>query len=218
MRPTRELKMTPRQQEAAALAVHDTIVVSRRRLEVAQLAAEGLPAEDIAARLGISPVTLRSHFQALVGKLPASPDRPSLVGRVAEAARAGRYVPREATPPVPLVPLALSPAALRCFSPRREGGMTVRCAVPESIGFDTYLYVIRRPDTREVKIGISRDPVFRLSCLQGAHGAPLEMVMCMPGTEADEDALHARFHSDRLLGEWFRESPAITAWIAEHAA
>ena len=98
--------------------------------------------------------------------------------------------------------------------------MAVRCPVPAnpySGNRVQYVYAIRRPDIGEVKIGITVNPVARLTGLQGAHGAPLEMVLCLPGTEADEKALHARFHADQLLGEWFRESPAITAWITEHA-
>jgi DNA-binding NarL/FixJ family response regulator len=58
MRPTRELKMTPRQQEAAALA------------------AEGMTYKEIGKALGVSRNTARSHIIALANRLPGDSKRP----------------------------------------------------------------------------------------------------------------------------------------------
>lgn len=78
-----------------------------------------------------------------------------------------------------------------------------------------YVYVIRRRDTQEIKIGVSYDPAARLRTLQTAHGEPLELVTAFPGAEAMEETLHRRFAAHRKLGEWFAEVPEIAAWIRE---
>lgn len=70
-------------------------------------------------------------------------------------------------------------------------------------------------DTREVKIGITNDPRRRLAILQTAHGERLELVAVVAGDAVDEQTLHARFAAHRKLGEWFHETPEITAWIRE---
>src|SRR5690349_9573430 len=77
--------------------------------------------------------------------------------------------------------------------PRQE--LLVRCAVPESDPFDvkSYVYAIRRPDTREIKIGMSSDPLQRFRQLQDAHGAPLELLVVIPGAHQGERVLHHQF-------------------------
>jgi hypothetical protein len=75
------------------------------------------------------------------------------------------------------------------------------------------VYVIRRPDSAEVKIGISADPVERLRQLQSSHSDKLELVASFAGKAVDERRLHERFKEYRKRGEWFRESSEISRWI-----
>lgn len=89
------------------------------------------------------------------------------------------------------------------------------CRIPRMGNAYSYLYAIRRLDTREVKIGISMDPAQRLKELQGAHGERLTMSFAVPCTHLMEDAAHRRFALLRKLREWFNESPDLLAWIAE---
>lgn len=77
------------------------------------------------------------------------------------------------------------------------------------------VYAMRRPDTHEIKIGISTNPFRRLRDIQACHGRKLELLVVFPGTVFDEVALHERFKAHRLRGEWFNEAPEITSWIAE---
>lgn len=168
-----------------------------RQEEVAQLAAEGLGYREIGEALGISPGTARNYARAV--RLAANP------------LPAPSPMPRVEIPPHRL-------GLLNRPSRREAGGMVVRCAAPRRYSGVPHIYAIRRPDTREVKIGISVDPIDRLGCLQIAHGAPLELVACFPGSAMDEEALHRRFAQYRLIGEWFREEPPITAWIEANAS
>jgi hypothetical protein len=83
---------------------------------------------------------------------------------------------------------------------------------------NTYIYVIRRRDTREVKIGRATDPLGRLEALQTAHGEWLELVLVIATVGRYENALHQRFASARKLGEWFTETPEISEWIKNERA
>lgn len=78
-----------------------------------------------------------------------------------------------------------------------------------------HVYAIRRADTREVKIGISTNPVRRLRDLQSNHARKLELLLAFPGMVEHEVALHTRFKAHRLRGEWFDEVPEITTWIED---
>jgi len=75
------------------------------------------------------------------------------------------------------------------------------------------VYFIRRPDTKEVKIGVSRMPLHRLTILQCGSAARLEMAVMFDGTYRDEATWHRIFHEDRIGFEWFRESPRMTTII-----
>ena len=81
-----------------------------------------------------------------------------------------------------------------------------------------HVYVIRRPDTHEIKIGISLDPAKRLASHQSSHARPLELLLSFAGGEPAERALLARFAGHRLNGEWFRECPEILQWIERQRA
>lgn len=75
-----------------------------------------------------------------------------------------------------------------------------------------WLYAILRADTREVKIGFSRNVEARLKMLQAAHGAPLELLGKAKGTCVDEQYVHTRFAKERKMGEWFNATPEILEW------
>jgi hypothetical protein len=77
------------------------------------------------------------------------------------------------------------------------------------------VYAMRRPDTHEIKIGISTNPFQRLRDIQRCHARRLELLVVFPGTVVDEVALHERFKAHRLRGEWFDEALEIRVWIAD---
>lgn len=77
------------------------------------------------------------------------------------------------------------------------------------------LYFIRRPDSGDIKIGISREPVRRHRDIQAANGRPLVLVGSILGGSDEEDAVHAAFADCRLLNEWFHETPRLTAFVAK---
>lgn len=206
--------------EAESIASPETprqVLGAPRQREAAALAAQGLTYQEIGKELGISKHTARAHIIAMAKRLSGDGKSPKSVVRKWN----GGPIPETKTPPAPPVavmePHVRSDLARRISSPKWDSGMAVRCPVPGPLNKVPHIYAIRRADIGEVKIGVSRDPVRRLWDLQVAHGAPLELVLCVVGAEAGEKALHAQFGADRLLGEWFRESPAITAWIAENA-
>jgi Meiotically Up-regulated Gene 113 (MUG113) protein len=65
-----------------------------------------------------------------------------------------------------------------------------------------------------IKIGFTTDVRMRLAALQTATAEELTLVGIMPGDEKDEAALHARFASSRIRGEWFRPDEEIRAFIS----
>jgi len=76
-----------------------------------------------------------------------------------------------------------------------------------------WIYAIIRDDTREVKIGISTDPLRRLEQIQQHHGSGLRLALVMVGGRDEERKAHAKFRDSHLVGEWFRLSPEIEKWI-----
>lgn len=60
-----------------------------------------------------------------------------------------------------------------------------------------------------VKIGFSNDPVRRMAELATASPQGIELLAWLPGTRADERALHERFDDERASGEWFEFSGRI---------
>lgn len=67
------------------------------------------------------------------------------------------------------------------------------------------VYFIRAiNDLGPVKIGFSTEPDGRLSTLQTSHHGELKIIAAIEGTREDERALHERFASVRMRGEWFR--------------
>jgi hypothetical protein len=71
-----------------------------------------------------------------------------------------------------------------------------------------WIYFISDGD--RVKIGYTaRNPHRRLKQLQTGSSRRLYLLAAMPGTMADERALHERFASLRVSGEWFAIEPAL---------
>lgn len=67
------------------------------------------------------------------------------------------------------------------------------------------VYFIRSvADTGPVKIGYSTEPHGRLATLQTSHHGELKIIAAIEGTREDEQALHERFATFRMRGEWFR--------------
>lgn len=68
-----------------------------------------------------------------------------------------------------------------------------------------------------VKIGYSSNPKRRLQML--ATGCPFKctLIGVMKGLLEDEKEVHARFSHLRERGEWFKFSPEVNSFIAEHA-
>jgi hypothetical protein len=67
-----------------------------------------------------------------------------------------------------------------------------------------YVYLLGSPeDPGVVKIGFSVNPTRRLKEIQRDNGHPLTLMGMLPGTRADEKAMHARFREHRKMGEWF---------------
>lgn len=74
------------------------------------------------------------------------------------------------------------------------------------------VYVIRRHSDGAIKIGFSASLDNRLSALRREHG-PIEHLLTLRGGREAERNLHGLFAADRLTGEWFVESEALSEWI-----
>lgn len=170
--------------------------LSGREMEVARLVAEDLTDKLIGDILGISVRTVQEYLDRIARKLKVGP---SPEGR------------REAIRHI-----------VRAEDESRAAGEAEFAAIWRKYVKDgrpvpqprpLWLYVIRRADIREVKIGVSEDPIARLKALQTAHGDDLELVATAPANMFTESEMHARFAEYRKKREWFHEAPAVTRWI-----
>lgn len=64
-----------------------------------------------------------------------------------------------------------------------------------------------------VKIGYSSKPNQRLQALQKSTPNSLTLLKAVPGTVADEKALHRRFATYQIRGEWFRHADELASYI-----
>lgn len=76
-------------------------------------------------------------------------------------------------------------------------------------GRQGYVYLIS--DGTAYKVGYSVNPNKRVAELQTGNPRKLSLLAFVPGTEADEKALHAKYIADNLLQEWFTASPELRA-------
>lgn len=68
-----------------------------------------------------------------------------------------------------------------------------------------YIYFLRAD--RLMKVGFSRNPFTRASALRTGIGAGLSSIIAVPGSRADEAAIHRVLRADRSSGEWFKMTP-----------
>jgi hypothetical protein len=80
-----------------------------------------------------------------------------------------------------------------------------------------YVYFVRCPFNGYIKIGYSwGNPESRFQVIQIHSPVPVERYAIMVGDETLEFKLHSRFDEHRDHGEWFKPSPELYAFIAEH--
>lgn len=66
-----------------------------------------------------------------------------------------------------------------------------------------------------IKIGWGKEPLKRLAGIQVHNHLPVRLLGTIPGDQATEREMHARFAAYRLRGEWFQLAPPLLAFIAE---
>jgi hypothetical protein len=78
------------------------------------------------------------------------------------------------------------------------------------------IYFIQDTRSLEIKIGYTGSECVntRLNALQTGNASRLKVLACVPGGMSDEAALHAKFASSRVGGEWFRPSPELLRHLA----
>lgn len=86
---------------------------------------------------------------------------------------------------------------------------------------ESFVYFARRGTSKSrVKIGFAKDPFKRLAMLQTGADERLNIIALLPGTPADERAIHREFADCRIIGEWFIVDAALRGRIkriqAEH--
>lgn len=85
----------------------------------------------------------------------------------------------------------------------------------------TYLYLIRRGSTNDIKIGISKCPPKRLRQLQTASSDKLILLAYFYVDRYMEKRLHKMFFLDKKRGEWYNLSPskleAIVDYLLQHS-
>ena len=83
-------------------------------------------------------------------------------------------------------------------------------------GRQGYVYLIS--DGTAYKVGYSVNPNKRVAELQTGNPRKLSLLASIPGTEADEKALHQKYISDNLLQEWFAASPELRSEFIKEVA
>lgn len=76
-----------------------------------------------------------------------------------------------------------------------------------------FTYFVQGQNTRNIKIGKSRNVGDRFCALQTASGEPLKLLFTIPDNVEKE--LHRKFYKHRLHGEWFMPSQPILDFIEE---
>lgn len=77
------------------------------------------------------------------------------------------------------------------------------------------VYFIRSEKTHEIKIGFTAGRIEdRLRALQTSHPHKLQVLAISLGNRAHEKALHEKFASIRLRGEWFEPHPDLLTYIS----
>jgi hypothetical protein len=82
-------------------------------------------------------------------------------------------------------------------------------------GADTReVYFVRAGDDGPIKIGYAREPQRRLNAMQADNHMQLHLLATLPGGPELERALHYFFAPLRVRGEWFRNAPPLSTFVA----
>ena len=77
-----------------------------------------------------------------------------------------------------------------------------------------YIYFVREPSSGAIKIGAALRPASRVKAIQVYNPNPIELLVVVAQTKRfGERALHRRFRSNRLHGEWFRPTPKLLSLV-----
>lgn len=76
------------------------------------------------------------------------------------------------------------------------------------------VYFIQQGTDGPIKIGHTKNVDRRLRSLSTGSPVALHVLALTPGGEREERALHRRFDSLRMQGEWFAPAPELIAFIA----
>lgn len=77
------------------------------------------------------------------------------------------------------------------------------------------VYFVRAGADGPIKIGFSWNPWARVADLQVGCPEQLRIIVTVKGDRVDERAVHRRFESSRLQGEWFKATPELLAFIVD---
>lgn len=102
----------------------------------------------------------------------------------------------------------------------KTGAYTVlheACVAMYENEYNTYCYFIGNSSKGFVKIGVTNDPMRRLSEIRTGNPYPVSLFCVVPGDETIEAMLHQAFGALRMEGEWFKITPALRAFILASA-
>lgn len=77
---------------------------------------------------------------------------------------------------------------------------------------DGFIYAISN-SAGAVKVGWSKNPIRRVAAVQIGSLSKCVLVGKAPGSKAEERAIHDRFASYRIYGEWFRHEGAVSEFV-----
>lgn len=77
---------------------------------------------------------------------------------------------------------------------------------------NNYVYFIRNPKTKEIKIGRTKDPKSRIAKLSSGEHCKLELLGLVEAPDLEKE-LHARFGNIRNRGEWFQDTRELRRFI-----
>jgi hypothetical protein len=79
------------------------------------------------------------------------------------------------------------------------------------------VYFIKAKRSGLIKIGKANNPISRLKTMQTGSADRLTLLGYIPGSHAEESALHKRFASLRQSGEWFKPGDELLGVIESEA-
>jgi len=77
----------------------------------------------------------------------------------------------------------------------------------------TYVYFLLSNNL--IKIGFTIDVQKRISCIRTMSPSPVKLLGFMEGGRDKESALHKKFASTRMHGEWFKKTDSLLNLIRE---